>query len=275
MALEVIIPVKDRAEVRQCVQSLLEIAAVQRIWLCDGGSQQPDCLTAVATVATTERVQWVKFPTTQFNKSHLLNQGILLTSSQFLLISDADIIWTNDTIQALLKIVAETDDLICSVSEVKEVNADTIALRRQRYTYQIQTELDPMKVTIISTEAMSSVIRPGCGLICARRTTLLKLGGYKECFQGWGWEDQDLLMRARLLGVPIQVAGEVTHLSHGDAQRNQSFPHLQPIESRDRNILLCLQQLAEGYFWGDLPTRQAFSPCQPSIQIQIPPMLQG
>ena len=94
--------------------------------------------------------------------------------------------------------------------------------------------------------------RPGCGLLCTRKQTLLSLGGYKESFTGWGWEDQDLLIRATLFGIKICAAGNVIHLSHSDAARNQHHQHLPPTQTRDLNITSCFQSLQKGDIFGDL-----------------------
>lgn len=274
MSLEVIIPVKDRAEVEQCVQSLLAIAEVHRIWVCDGGSQDATCLTALQTVAQDNRVQWLVLPQSRFNKSALINQGILHSTAEILLISDADILWNSRTIQSILHCVHADKQILCSVDIVKESNPSTSSLRRSRYTYQITVESDVTQVAILPIARSSSVVRPGCGLLCTHRTNFFKLGGYQECFQGWGWEDQDLLMRAMLYGLQLQVIGSVIHLSHGDAQRNQHHHYRQPVETRDRNILTCLKHLANGNLLGDLPTDFVPPHSHRSIQIQIPEALQ-
>ena len=273
MPVEVIIPVKDRAEVRQCILSLLPLQQIGRIWLCDGGSLKPDCLAALQAVAHYERVQWLQLPMSGFNKSYLLNQGILRTTSEYLLISDADILWNAETIQAMVQEVSTQNETICSINEVQESDLASVSLRRDRYTYRITTDSDTAQVEILPVKLSHVQVRPGCGLICTLRNTLLKLGGYQECFQGWGWEDQDLLMRARLSGIQLHVAGSVVHLSHGDEQRNQHFHHLRPSETRDRNILFCVSRLANGKVLGDLLLGASSQKQHQTIHIQLPKAL--
>lgn len=273
MTIEVIIPVKDRSEVCQCVQSLLPLKQISRIWLCDGGSLQPDCVAALQKLDQYERVHWLQFPMPGFNKSYLMNQGILRTTSEYLLISDADILWNSEAIQALLREVSAQNETICSIAEVQESDRTSASLRRDRYTYQITVGSDADWVEILPVNLSNSQVRPGCGLICTRRDILLKLGGYQECFQGWGWEDQDLLMRARLVGMLFQVAGSVVHLSHGDDQRNQHFHHIHPSKTRNCNILTCLNQLANGNLLGNLSLLSIPQIQHRTIQIQIPKSL--
>lgn len=273
MSLEVIIPVKDRAEVGQCVESLLAIEDIDQVWICDGGSQQPDCLSVLRQLDQDQRVHWLHVPQSGFNKSSLINQGILQATAQYLLISDADILWNPQTVQSLLQKVSHEDNLICSVAEVRESQPTTISLRRNRYTYRIEANLEMIQIEILPVDTSNVTIRPGCGLICTQRTNLIKLGGYQECFQGWGWEDQDLLMRAAIVGLQLEVTGWVVHLSHGDDQRNQHFHFMQPVESRDQNILTCLNQLATGKLVGDLPTATMLPVEHREIQIHVPDTL--
>jgi len=220
-----------------------------------------------------EHIHWLQFPRPGFNKSYLINQGILQTTSEYLLVSDADIFWNAGAINALLQEVSTQNETICSINEVQESNPASVSLRRERYTYQITLGAGAAKVEILPVSPANTQLRPGCGLICARKTTLLKLGGYQECFHGWGWEDQDLLIRARLLGVQIQVVGRVIHISHRDEQRNQHFHHLPPSETRNRNIMICLNQLANGKLLGDLLLEEVPQTQHRIIQIQIPKSL--
>ena len=249
--LQVIIPVKNRPEICHCVRSLLVASPGTQIIICDGGTTESKCLSALQDLAKLSQVEWCKYPQSDFNKSQLINQGIIRATSEYLLISDADIIWNQQAISQLLysvllpnslKLLSLTNatepvkslprpsplsaansrknGIICSVQTVEESHPETSALKRDRYTYNIQIREQIATVNIVQAVA-GDRDRPGCGLICARKQTLLSVGGYKETFTGWGWEDQDLLIRATLLGIKIYKAGTVIHLSHTDGTRNQ------------------------------------------------------
>lgn len=270
--LQVIIPVKNRPEIGDCVRSLLVASGVTKILICDGGTTNYKCLTALQELAKIKQVDWFKYPQNDFNKSQLINQGILRATSEYLLISDADIIWNKQTILQLLSSVLSPDNLklspqkqlisplsaskpenpiICFVQTVEESRPQTVALKRDRYTYNIQICEQIATVNIVQAVA-GDRDRPGCGLICTRKQTLLSLGGYKETFTGWGWEDQDLLIRATLLGIKTCTVGKVIHLSHTDATRNQHHQQRFPTQTRDRNIISCLQSLKKGELFGNL-----------------------
>ena len=54
--LQVIIPVKDRPEIGDCVRSLLVASPVTKILICDGGTTNPKCLTTLQDLAKIKQV---------------------------------------------------------------------------------------------------------------------------------------------------------------------------------------------------------------------------
>lgn len=270
--LEAIIAVKDRVEVEQCVQSLLNIKSILRITICDGGSTHDRCLAGLQKLANScDRISILNLPATGFNKSRLLNHAIAISTAELLLISDADIIWNQDAVDKLKsKVAANT---ICSVQDVEESQAQDVAVKRDRYTYNIYTKNNIATIEIVPWSEHSGNLRPGCGLICTQKSTLIRLGGYKEIFNGWGWEDQDLLIRAKLLGIKIATDGKVIHLSHDDTKRNQYCNNFPPSQTRNRNIIASLSSLSQGVLLGDLQVK-TLNPQKPhTITVQLPSSL--
>lgn len=265
--LEVIIPLKDRSTIQACVQSLLSADPDLLVTICDGGSSHLDCTMALQRLSAFNRVRLLQSPMIGFNKAQLLNYGLRNAIADYILISDADILWNADAIQQLLHCVGNG---ICSIQRVQETNPQAIALRRNRYTYRLSTTCNITKLEILPVLEPSSFHRPGCGLICASRSTLLQLGGYKEIFQGWGWEDQDLLIRAALLNISLHRKGTVTHISHSDVERNQYFDCLSVEETRNFNIIQSMQDLSKGKFLGSY---SVFSPSSQAISIELPESL--
>lgn len=251
---DVIIPVKNRP-LTDCVRSLLNLGAiVGKIIICDGGSTQPEIINTLTNLELNPSIQVIRYPVTAFNKASLINQGILQAQAEILLISDADIIWNLTAFTALIQKIQSHSQSICHIENVVESDSSNQALTRQRYYYFIQksSHSPAEKIVIIQKSTTSPKNRPGCGLICARRETFWQLGGYKEIFKGWGWEDQDLLIRAEILGISIFQAGQVLHLSHSDETRNQFFNSSQPQVTRDINIKACAASLQSQQFLGDL-----------------------
>lgn len=258
-SLDVIITVKDRSTVLRCVSELLaqmhwvDTVRLGSVLVCDGGSSEADCLSQLAQVAAFPGVKVLRCPQVGFNKSWLLNQGLMAAIAPMVIISDVDILWNAATLCALTTAVKRQPNCIYTVQTVTESDPTAQVLRRKRYAYQIVKTGKSTKSTQVKIYEASLLgeNRPGCGLLCAQRSVFQQVGGYRECFQGWGWEDQDFLIRAELLGYGVAAVGEVTHLTHGEASR-----HLRGCaaeESRDRNILRCLQGLTSGHLRGDLP----------------------
>jgi glycosyltransferase involved in cell wall biosynthesis len=261
--LDIVIPVKERVTVERCVSTLIAQMVqakglkLGRILLCDGGSHTVACCKQLAKVSQWPAVEVLSFAHKGFNKAWLLNQGLQAASAPIVIISDVDILWPAETLEAMAAAAAVHPSTLYHVQDVQESEPGNVATQRSRYAYRLTQMADKTSVEVcraeLSVDAQPQDLRPGCGLVCARRSLFQQLGGYRHCFQGWGWEDQDLLMRAQLLGYPVLPLGTVTHLSHGDSARNAFAGQLAPQESRDRNIRLCLAGLASGKLRGDLP----------------------
>jgi glycosyltransferase involved in cell wall biosynthesis len=272
--LDVIIPVKARSSIMQCIDSLLACPQVDRILVCDGGSEAEDYAKLVELSHAVEKLDLLPYTMSGFNKSYLLNQGIAAANADYLLISDADILWNPATLDGLQAQIMNHDHVICTVAEVTESDPNAVALKRDRYTYRI-THTDDAIYLLIQPAHLLPDQRPGCGLLYTRRQTLLGLGGYKEQFQGWGWEDQDLLIRAQLLGVRVTCAGTVMHLSHGDDQRNRFHHHRAPSETRNANIQRAIASLSRGEFYGDLAIATHPFPPPQQLHIDVHPTLRS
>ena len=287
ITLDVIIAVKDRTTVARCVFTLLaqinlvEEIALGKILLCDGGSLTQSCQQQLAQVAELTGVEVLPYSHQGFNKGWLLNKGLAAATARLVLISDIDILWDAATIKALALAVVSEPNRVYSVRSVKESNPAAKAIRRQRYAYRIVRTAEAARVEVYLAP-LSAADRPGCGLLCAEKRVLQQIGGYRDCFWGWGWEDQDLLIRAQLLGCTVATLGSAVHLTHGDDSRNALHGQCSHEWSRDRNILRCLNGLAKGQLLGDLQqcvvgnapnvdNASRHFPC--SVSVQCPPNL--
>ncbi|MEB3290741.1 MAG: glycosyltransferase [Leptolyngbya sp.] len=253
--LAIIIPLKDRP-VAPCIESLRQGMAAwapgtYHLWICDGGSTQPEVVATLTRVARGDGVTVLSRPDPGFNKAALMNEGLRHAQGETVLVSDADILWNEAALNALLATLAETPSALCHIAQVNETTPQTPALSRPRYGYGIERTAQGITVRV-EPVPLRPDHRPGCGLVAARWETWHTLGGYKEQFQGWGWEDQDLLIRAEVLGLPLRAAGCVIHQSHHDTWRNRFHGHQPPQKTRDFNLRRCLESLKQGELRGDL-----------------------
>jgi glycosyltransferase involved in cell wall biosynthesis len=282
MDIDIVIALKDRSTLLRCISTLiaqikLTKLVLGQILICDGGSHTSECKKQLQQVSQLTPVKILARPHTRFNKGWLLNQGIEAATASVVLVSDVDILWQANTLEAIATAAANHPNHFYCVKSVQESEINTVAVKRSRYAYSLsQTPLE-MSVKIYAATS-TEVVRPGCGLVCARRDLFWQVGGYRHCFWGWGWEDQDLLLRAQLLQYSVAALGRVTHLSHGDALRNAfelSDQALKlPQQSRDRNILTCLKGLSEGKLMGDLPHQNTPNVASSGpIRVHYPPQL--
>lgn len=270
--LAIVIPLKDRPVIA-CVESLRQSLAdwergTYHLWLCDGRSTQPDVADTLAHLAQSNDVTVLSYPDPGFNKAAMINQGLRHALGETVLVSDADIVWNETAINTLLATLTANPTSLCHVAQVNETIPQTLALSRPRYSYWIERTDQGITVRVESA-TLQPDHRPGCGLVAARWETWQKLGGYKEQFQGWGWEDQDLLIRAELLGIPIQAVGCVLHQSHADDLRNRFHGHQLPHATRDLNLRRCLASLQQGELWGSLGPPSATT-APPIVRIFAP-----
>ena len=266
VTVDIILPVKNRDTVTVVVETIINaIRAAERITLgqiilCDGGSTESVCLSQIAAVDRYARVRVLRCNYLEFNKGQLINRGLAETTAEIVLISDIDILWKSEALDAIALCAFNYRRHICSVLDVRESDPTAKAVRRKRYTYKLERknslEAKELHTRIeICDASLNDDKRPGCGIVCAQKSVFKAIGGYKECFVGWGWEDQDLLIRAQLLGYQVLALGEVTHLSHGDERRSLTESSIEA--SRDRNIARCLNGLLQKRFVGDFPGNHA------------------
>lgn len=72
------------------------------------------------------------------------------------------------------------------------------------------------------------------GRICISRENFMKLSGYDEHFNGWGFEDTDFVWRARAMGLQYIVIDEsLIPIVHSNEERviNTKYPDIKDIES--------------------------------------------
>lgn len=258
---DVIIPAYRRPEAIVSVITLLALGqTVRRIFIIDSGNGGIDGQ-LVARLAGDERVSVMCCSRSPFCKSAALNLGLRACTSRNVLVSDAEIVWRMDTFQAMQAVVVN-DNAFCFVRDVEETAGRSSATVRPRVGYRIDSTKSPPAV-FIERRLTAEQTRPGCGLVLASQEAWRNVGGYCEDLVGWGWEDQDLLMRAELLGGAVASAGHVLHVTHSDGRRNTDLPGLTPVLSRNNNIRRAISRISAGRLSGDLmPDRQELA-CVP------------
>ncbi|WP_069789479.1 galactosyltransferase-related protein [Cyanobacterium sp. IPPAS B-1200] len=245
-SLEVLIPLKQRVSINKTILSLLEIKEISLITILSGDIKS----NIDDKIKNNSKLRIINCSQYPFSKTTYLNYGIKNSVGDILLMSDADIIWNQNTITSIYTTINNNlhKSLIVYIQEVKETDIDNNALKRPRLKPTVTKVGNKIHINIV--KELSPLKRPGCGLICATKNNLLSLGGYNEQLKEWGWEDQDLLIRANILGYAIKSMGAVSHQSHGDDVRNLSQKSL--LITRNRNIAISNQMILARKFYGSL-----------------------
>lgn len=269
MEIDVVIPHRDRGELLAAVSSCRACKCVERILVVDGGSTSAYVNEMLYQVEQNLAVEVLRRPISKFSRGLLLNVGLAAASARVVLVSDADILWTEE---CLLSLAAEAArGSFAHVAEVEERNALFVSdVAHERYVAVVTREAGVPKLTIevASCEAYEPV-RPGSGLICATAERWRELGGYVDDLVGWGWEDQDLLIRAQLRNCGVVSVGRALHITHDDGSR--ALGTMTKEDSRDANIVASLVRLARGEWCGSLATDPIGG--TEVLEVSIPPKL--
>lgn len=240
-AITALIPLRNRPSVELTVASLLD-AGVDRVVVVDAQSTDASTRGALDRLRRNSRVS-VHASKGPFLKSRMLNEGLLRARNTYTLVSDADIIWSQASVASLLR-GADDSDAIVHIARVIESDPRGSVANRRLYC-DLST---PARIRIALDRRG---VRPGYGLVLARRASLLRIGGYCEQLVGWGWEDVDLLTRGHALDFRVVSTGSVVHLTHDDALRDLRNGATR-ITSRNANIITALERYRKHQWFGTL-----------------------
>lgn len=99
-----------------------------------------------------------------------------------------------------------------------------------------------------------------CGRIAIRREDFIRLGGYNESLQGYGFEDTNLHERAQRLGLETigLSSAYAACLEHSDSERTVNYDNKSTLAGRELNLARARAEMKTGYYanagraWGDL-----------------------
>jgi N-terminal domain of galactosyltransferase len=251
VATSVIIPWKDRPEVRRCMEENLRYYPPEQCEVivvnCGGNAE---ALRSVL-VELPANVRSVSAHHHGFNKCFAQNVGAWAAVGETLLLLDADVVLEADLPQLAAEVMGPNGFMtVASVRESDAPNppAGEIAIE---IAHQLEITVAGGRAIRLETNRTQPLagVRSGPGLLAVRRRHYLAVGGANSALLGWGWEDLDLIARLQLeLGLARVQAGSVLHLSHPDSAR--IVQGLSRTESEQDNFLTCLANYAAGLFQG-------------------------
>lgn len=216
-----------RHDYQATVQSLHESGLFQELLIVSDVAPHKD-------LPITARQMVEKGP---FNKSVLINRAIQRVSTEFALISDADITWNPLSVHLLLK-RAQASHGICHVAKVFEEQESHPVAGRLRPQFMREHGSRSVKIVL---DGRRTRWRPGYGLLAFSVDSFRRISGYPERLAGWGWEDCDFLIRAWLAGLAVEHEGNVAHRTHA------TRPLHELRASRNKNVALSMASILKCY----------------------------
>jgi hypothetical protein len=169
--------------------------------------------------AEMKTIRHVHVPQTRyFNKSAAINIGATQATLDSLLICDADVCLTQETLTAF-----------------------SIGVKHG-------WAMSPKYVT----ESSDYTHRPAPGIVCVDKQDFVGIKGYCSEFQGWGFEDHDFLVRLKRSGVVVTYSGSGNHTSHDDAERVANYYSPDRLQMRETNLLLYEKRMSSNEAAGTL-----------------------
>jgi glycosyltransferase involved in cell wall biosynthesis len=211
--LSVVIPVRNRSGTRleNCLRSLrwqdLDAATVE-VLVCDFGSDATH-VASIAELAVAHDARVVRVETEEiWNRSKALNHGIQATRGEFVMCTDADMIFKPDFLSTVLAAHAEAEEgapriIYCRCLDLPEEVAEQAWERGDYPALHAKASFRP---------------KGGTGACqCASRAYFDEVRGYDEGYTYWGKEDDDFRVRAETHGlyeVYIEDRSNMLHQWH-------------------------------------------------------------
>lgn len=256
--LSIIVSWCDRIELASSLESMEEVARSLKgeIIIVNYGGNHDQLLSL--TNGKQDLILVDRSSQTHFNKARAQNIGASHARERTLFFCDCDILLSKDIVRDLYTVVRSSDKVFATVAGVIETipNArQAHHLERFGYTLHLKTA-DGNELTIIDHEEDAETgARQAPGLLIVNKEHFVAIRGYNGGFEGWGWEDQDMIARLTLkLGLFRHQSGIFKHISHDDAARVARYPQTSTDrwESRDKIFRKALANYDANMFDGTL-----------------------
>lgn len=235
-SLTILIPTTNRFTLVACVASLRYSGFSGRILIVSGDKRsdrsKKRMFTEVSQHFDTDVIT-VTGPSL-FSKSFLINHGVELIMTEYVLVSDVDIIWNHTALNIAIK-NAKTDRILFCNSVIES----SYPRKSIQPVIHLEYASKKLRVKLNRGDEGKHSQRPGYGLQLFSRSTFQKIGGYDENFVGWGGEDVDFLLRAYSVGGCIGTFPAVVHISHeGEPRRFRNrFHRFEVIREKIRHTM--------------------------------------
>lgn len=186
--IHILISNKDKSSISSVIKHFINLDKVfnfKSINVVDLGSKNFDSL---FEYNFGKKIRFIYKKEHFFNKSKAINLGLNILKthhSDYVLISDADIVFDKNTIEQFISLNS------CILDEVIETKDKAVS-------------------------------RKAFGIIKTKIGLLIEVNGYDSNFIGWGFEDHDIIQRLSHVDNFVRI-GQVSHISHNDMERIQNY----------------------------------------------------
>jgi len=204
--LTTLIACKDRdVNLQYCIHSIAQCTAVPKVTIIDFGSKNPISFPQFKFV----NVIRVNRKTGMFHKSRALNIGIKRTKTKYLCITDADQIFSPNFFAVVYTRLVK--------------NSKAFIMCRTPFLRSIPSDVSPATISknykrLLHLARNSGLKQHGDGCCNGVQTAWAKsVHGYDEAYYGYGAEDSDFALRAKLarfVHVNIEKQVSMVHLPH-------------------------------------------------------------
>lgn len=188
-----------------------------------------------------------------FNKSVAQNIGVKYTNNPYLFFCDCDIILPTGLLKEIFLLLIDSPNSFATLAKVKETkinsrNANNLISITNTIKLKIK---DGTEISIKDNEENAlDGTRTAAGLLMVTRENFKIVNGYNNKFDGWGWEDQDIISRLALYAKLKYITyGVAMHISHNDNVRMKSY--IEKYNNRWRSKDLMYRQALHNYDMGN------------------------
>jgi len=247
MTFSVVIPWWNRPQLKRTLEANMPLLARHdaEVVVVNCGGDAADAAAQIGD-CTAAPVRHVVIPDAVRNRALARNLGALCSTGSVLFFLDCDIILRSDIFAEAAPLLEEN----CFVTVRKRIESQAEPVPAQSFLKELTLtrELvceDGRRATVHQTFGGDGSTS-NRGELLVKRAHFLHIGGYNSALDGWGFEDDDVVIRLQFaLGLRSMMIGEVLHLTHEKNLRGGSWLH-----DIHRNKQLCFDNYSRGAFVG-------------------------
>lgn len=183
-----------------------------------------------------------------FKKTKSYNQGARVAEGNVLCFLDSDIFINKQTLESLYQQVLNTDGIFLGYNGAAIYTTETgkskfIDSINKSTWNEVCTLVDfnNLRTNYYTKDYLVGNTRAVGGCLIMNKQTFYKIKGFNPNFTGWGYEDNEIISRARILNVPISKVDSqndiLIHLWHDVANVDKSkHTHYRDNENEVRKV---------------------------------------